>query len=614
MRWISIVKYTVYSMIVGSIVLTGCASQNSKDPQLKEISQPKAGESTKESEKAEPVDIDKIIQTAEAYYDKGYTYYKERNWTLAEQEFDNALRTLLDADVDAEMHYKLGKAYNKLFYNINKLTLAQNFFQNLPSEDQTPENKAPEISPSQPSPEPEKNASEQETKATDKTVGEILIDEADPDIRKYVQQISTERSQYREGLERAAQYLPMMRQIFQANNLPTDLVYLPLIESNFKLDAVSPAGAAGLWQFVQATARIYGLKVDKWVDERRDPEKSTAAAAKYLKELYAMLGAWELVLAGYYMGEYRVHNAIGQHRTRDIAALATTKSFGGTAKHYVSRFKAAILMARTAEQYGLDLDAIPPLQYDTVQVKNGERLKDIAKRFGVPYAQLQELNPELKTATTPPRKGKYTLKVPFGMGSVLVAENTLQIENEDSPSAEAKKSGSTSDKYLEYRIKRGETLSKIAEQYGVTVERLMDCNNLSEAKSLHVGQKIKIPTSDGTHASREGLEVIGHVIQKGETLEILAKHYQVEIATLKTYNHIKDVKTLQIGQTVKIPLSRTSVLAKTQERKMLTYRVKRGDSLSKIASTFGVSINQLKEWNNFEGSLLHPGGRIKVWY
>ena len=155
-------------------------------------------------------------------------------------------------------------------------------------------------------------------------------------------------------------------------------------------------------------------------------------------------------------------------------------------------------------------------------------------------------------------------------------------------------------------------MAKIGKQYGVDANTLQSFNNIRNARALQIGQKIKIPIS-GT-GSQYSSEVITHVIQRGETLDRIAKRYHVSTTMLKTYNNITNVRALQIGQALKIPLSKTSVLASTQAKRLLTYQVKRGDSLSKIASTFGVSVNQLKEWNNFTGNLIYPGNRIKVWY
>lgn len=436
-----------------------------------------------------------------------------------------------------------------------------------------------------------------------------MIDESDADILKYVKQFAHEKSQYRKGIERAGKYLQMIRKTFAEYRVPEELCYIPLIESNFRVDAVSPAKAVGLWQFVQTTAKIYGLKVDKWVDERRDPEKSTVAAAKYLTDLYDMLGDWDLALAGYYMGEYRVHKAIGQYRTRDISTLAGTKTFGNGAKQYVARIKAAILIAESPELYGVNPKASPPLSYETVDVDKGMRLSTLANRLGVSSSQLQELNPELKTSTIPPGSGTYRLKVPVGAGDVMLA-NLSQPKSTPVASIVV----AEVEDYLIHKVRRGETLARIANQYGVNVNTLQNFNQIRNARTLQIGQTLKIPLSGAISTAKVGPEVITHVVQKGETLQRIAKRYRVNATTLQAYNKISDVRKLQIGQVLKVPLPSTSVLAQNQEKRLLTYQVKRGDSLSKIASTFGVSVNQLKEWNNFKGNTIYPGNRIKVWH
>ena len=557
----------------------------------------------------------------------------EQRWILAHQEFDTALETLLDADVDAETHYMLSQTYDRLFYKIHKLELAQQSLRGLP------ENEIPQIAESTEELEAslaythpeffeeEEQVQEQPERLSifeydpAEVLGEILIDDSDEEIMKYVKEFSRERSQYRKGLERAVYYLPMILEIFEAQQIPPELAFIPLIESNFRVDAVSPAGAVGLWQFVSGTARCYGLKIDKWVDERRDPEKSTRAAAAYLTALYGMLGDWDLALAGYYMGEYKVHQAIGKHRTRDISALAATRAFGNGAKQYVSRIKAAMFLARNHQDYGISFAHLSTMRYETVQVKKGVSLKTLAQQLGITYRELSQLNPELKQGKTPPGSGSYALKVPQGIGSIVIAHLEADLASESSQTsqeqtASTRKAQSTDDNQI-YTVRRGDNLSKIARKYGVDAKVLQKINHIRDVRSLQVGQKLILPAAGKTYAGLQGAEVITHTIQRGETLSIIAKRYGVDIAALKSYNKIKNERKLQIGQTLNVPLPPTSILAQNQDSKdakMFTYRVKRGDSLSKIASTFGVSVGQLQKWNNFQGTLIYPGSRLKVWY
>ncbi len=627
MRLTIVWKYVLYSFLVGNFLMTACSTnKNSSQIALENIA-PKEDIVQETESSAEMLTI---IQKAETYYEQGCEYYNRHQRTLAQQEFDLALETLLDADIDAETHYKLGKTYDRLFYKIHKLQLEQNYLREIPAGDvsteypQSTEQLEASLLDAQPElalSEPHETSYPEYFQNSEDTLGKISIDESDAQIMRYVKGFSRQVSQYRKGLERGSQYLPMMARVFKAHKLPTELIFIPMIESNFRVDAVSHAGAVGLWQFVRSTAKNYKLTVDKWVDERRDPEKSTEAAARYLNDLYQMLGDWDLALAGYYMGEYRVHKAIGRHRTRDISTLAQTRTFGQGAKNYVSRFKAAILLAKHAGEYGIILDHTSPLNYDIVQVKKGVRLKELAKEFGTSYKELRKLNPELKQSKTPPGRGTYTLKVPQGIGSIVIANNSVEQQGESHQTTSPQpKSPSSLGDMLVYRVKRGDSLSKIAKRFGVSVNTLKKVNTIRSAKSLQIGQKLAIPTSRNSYAALQETEVLTHKIQQGETLDRIAKRYKVDVAALKTYNKIKNAKKLQIGQRLDIPLSKSYMLAKNQRGgssngKMFTYRIKRGDSLSKIASTFGVSVRQLQQWNNFgQGTLIYPGSRIKVRY
>jgi membrane-bound lytic murein transglycosylase D len=616
MHWPIVIKVICSGMLISSVFLAGCAVNNVGDDMTDHGRLPV--ESVADLEFSEPTEddlwLEHLVHEADAHYERGCEYYQAGDWDRAERAFDRALETLLEADVDAEMHYKLGKAYNSLFYKIHKFALQQSYLNQaeLADGDDEIEVDVEELTFA------EDLVIDGEDEEIDDypidTLGTFRIDPSDPDIQKYLQQFSHARSQYRIGIERGARYLPMIREIFAQYKLPQELMYVPLIESNFRVDAVSPAGAVGLWQFISSTGKNYGLKNDKWVDERRDPEKSTAAAARYLTDLYDMLGDWDLALSGYYMGEYKVHKAIGQHRTRDIAALAQTKAFGAGAKQYVNRIKAAALIAMNSEDYDIHLDDITPLRYDTIDVARGKRLSDIAKELGISATQLKDLNPELKTTTTPSGSGRYTLKIPSDAGLIMLAEQRgLLTEQSAAPVTTAAAPTAAQTEYVVHRVKRGETLAKISRQYGVNVKTLQSFNQIRDARALQIGQAIRVPSA-GIAAPAQVAQVITHVVEKGENLAQIAKRYNVNAATLQTYNNIRDVRRLQIGQELHVPLSGSSVLAKTQEKRLVTYQVKRGDSLSKIASTFGVSVSQLQEWNNVKGSLIHPGSRIKVWY
>jgi len=214
-------------------------------------------------------------------------------------------------------------------------------------------------------------------------------------------------------LSRSGRYLPMMRRIFKERGLPPDLVYLALIESGFNPFARSPAAAVGPWQFIEGTARRYGLKVNDWVDERRDPEKATRAAAAYLKDLFQQFGCWYLAAAGYNAGEHRVEGALNRTDEDTFWALAQKGLLPRETCHYVPQFIAAALIARNPLKYGFEGVAYErPVNYELVRVPGGTDLRWFARVLDIECRDLRELNPELKRDQAPREAQGYLLKVP----------------------------------------------------------------------------------------------------------------------------------------------------------------------------------------------------------
>ena len=235
-------------------------------------------------------------------------------------------------------------------------------------------------------------------------------------VESYLRAFSrNQKSAFKTYLSRSGRYLPMMRRIFRERDLPQDLVYLALVESGFNPFARSPAEAVGIWQFIEGTARRYGLKVNDWVDERRDPEKATRAAAKYLQDLFTQFGCWYLAAAGYNAGEHRVERALGKNDDTTFWALAQNGLLPRETCHYVPQFIAAALIARNPQKYGFDGVAYQgPLVYEVVKVPGGTNLRRVAQVLDLDYQDLKELNPELKSDQAPPAPQDYLLKIPRG--------------------------------------------------------------------------------------------------------------------------------------------------------------------------------------------------------
>ncbi|MFP3867932.1 MAG: lytic transglycosylase domain-containing protein [Desulfobacteraceae bacterium] len=216
-------------------------------------------------------------------------------------------------------------------------------------------------------------------------------------------------------LARSGRYLPMMRRIFKNQGLPADLAYLALIESGFSPWACSVANAVGPWQFIRETAERYGLKINSWVDERRDPEKATRAAARYLKDLYRQFGSWYLAAAAYNAGERRVQGAVNRNDSKEFWTIAQKKLLPQETCNYVPQLIAAVLICRAPQKYGFkQINYQSPLSYLTVPVPAGTDLKWVAAVLEVPFKQLKELNPELNQDRAPCHPKPYVLKIPVG--------------------------------------------------------------------------------------------------------------------------------------------------------------------------------------------------------
>jgi len=234
-------------------------------------------------------------------------------------------------------------------------------------------------------------------------------------VRRFLDYFRTgyRRAVVERWLTHSGRYLPMIEQVFRQKGLPEDLVFTAMIESGFNPVAVSRAGAKGLWQFMAPTARRYGLRVDRWLDERLDPEKSTVAAANYLRDLYFLFGSWNLVQAAYNAGENKVTRAMQAMRTSDFWELAQGRHLANETKDFVPAIQAVTLIGREPERYGFFVTRDDPVRYEVVPVPPSTSFKRLATVSGISEQQLEWLNPELKFPTTPPGHS-YSLKVPVG--------------------------------------------------------------------------------------------------------------------------------------------------------------------------------------------------------
>lgn len=471
------------------------------------------------------------------------------------------------------------------------------------------------------------------------------------------------------SLERSTRYLPMIREIFAEEGLPMDLAYLPIIESGFKLEARSRAKAVGLWQFVAYVGRHYGLTIDWYEDERRDAEAATRAAAKYFKELYADLGDWNLALCAYNYGPGRVKRAVRRGRSRDFWTLSRKRLLPRETRGYVPAFMAGVIIAKNPDRYGFgNIEYQQDPDTEKVSVDFSLRLSDLAERMDVDVAMLRQMNPTLFRGVTPANRA-FSLTIPDGMAEVAKevldsippeernrlhrytmrrgdtlsgiarrfdasVDNIMLANNIRNPRRlRAGRTlliplGPTSDqplepvaadtpkklprKSLDYRLKNRDSLYLLSKRYQTTIASLIALNPDVDPLKLRPGKTLKIEQGDiwengGKIPSRtKGYSL--YRVRKGDTASKIARRFRTSTDHLLRANGLSARSILKIGQMLKIPNTHSA------KDRVVTYRVKPGDSLSKVARRFKTSVAQLVEWNQLpRADSIKVGQRLLIY-
>jgi membrane-bound lytic murein transglycosylase D len=292
---------------------------------------------------------------------------------------------------------------------------------------------------------------------------------------------NTIRDRFSMWLSRSGRYLDMMKEILREKDVPENIVFLSLIESGFSPYAYSVASAAGPWQFIASTARRYGLEINWWKDERRDPVKSTGAAASYLKDLYKMFGSWNLAMAAYNAGEGRIQKAMKRSNADSYWALLDTSHIKPETKDYVPKFIAASLIATNPQDFGFDaIEYHEPLSFDEIELHSPVDLSVAAECAGTTLEEIKRLNPELRRWCTPPDVPSYSLKIPAGTKERF---------------SEALASISESERFTieRYTVGKGETFSRIAKKTGIPVPVILSLNAMEKIMPLKPGSVVYLP-------------------------------------------------------------------------------------------------------------------------
>jgi len=414
-----------------------------------------------------------------------------------------------------------------------------------------------------------------------------------------------ERQFFIRSLKLSGRYRDRIAVALKEAGLPEELSWLPLIESGFKTHALSRSRALGLWQFIPSTGYKFGLRRNKFIDERMDPTKSTRAAIDYLKELHGMFGDWSTVLAAYNCGEGRVLRVIRSQNINyldnfwDLYELLPRET-----ARYVPRFLATLHILNNLENYEMDQVVVDqPLEFETVIVNKQVSLGNVAKAIGADEKVLKDLNPELRYKIVP--DDSYKLRVPPAHGELLLA-NMDEIPVSHPPQRA----------YVYHRVRNGETLSVIARRYRTSVRSIMRANNMRRSNYIVAGKRLKIPqrgyiknSPTSVKMPRNG-QAVSHIVRKGDSLYIIAKQYGTTTKKIQELNKLRTT-TLYKGQVLTIFPGKNQPPPAVDG--LATYEVRPGDSPFIIAKRHNMALDRLLYLNRlYSGSKIYPGQKLYI--
>ncbi len=434
-----------------------------------------------------------------------------------------------------------------------------------------------------------------------RTTRSMLVFSHDPRVDQWIDKYTgKDRQMFERNLYAFDKIRPQMEKIFQENGVPRELVYLSLVESEGKANAVSPAGATGYWQFIRGTAMKYGLKVNKWIDERRNLEKSTKAAAVYLRHLHSLFNDWLLACAGYNAGEGRIQRLMKRYPyIRSFWDISGNMPIRRETLAYVPRFLAALTISENRDRYGFRQPRNNHLsrQYAVVKVRGFVYLDRLAQSIGTSPKLLSRLNPEFIRGCTPPGKGVYTIKVPRDKKDMAIAYlDRIHSKNKGI-------------RFIVYMTRKGDTLYDISKRYHSTISHIALVNRIDPSDILPVGKELVVPVNS---ARRIKSNKASYMVREGDTIESISHMFGVSVVDIIRANHIGSPYFIIPGSSIRIP----NVIALFRQRprsKSITYRVRKGDTIWAISRHFDVSPDNIIRWNRLTSkATIYPGDKITI--
>lgn len=363
-------------------------------------------------------------------------------------------------------------------------------------------------------------------------------------VRGAVNLFSTNlKSDIQTYLTRSAKYKKMIDKVLAEHGLPKGLAYLPVIESGYSQTMTSRVGACGMWQFMNDTGREYGLRIDWWVDERADSERSTRAAAEYIKDLYRQFNDWPLTLAAYNAGPGRIRRALAETGATTFWELCDLAAIPKETRGYVPTFYATLLIASDPATYGFRLRDAEDLDFKRVELEGPLSLEYLSAVAGVDASLLRDLNPALRHGIVPP--GRTPVRLPAKSADAVVARaSTLRQEDADVT-------------VCSYKLREGDSLARLARALGVDVESLLSMNGISSAKRVGEGDSLYLPVRARDLGTLLNAEDTYYAVRKGDTLYSIAKKYSLSVDELRDLNDLNGGEKLRTGQRLRVTAPRT---------------------------------------------------------